>query len=68
VPLPDVPNKGGTITGPYGERTVLTYRQDVTGKMVPVTTEYDLNGRQVSQTTVDSKGQTVKILSTKITK
>ena len=65
---PDVPNKGGTITGPYGERTVLTYRQDATGKMVPVTTEYDLNGRQVSQTTVDSKGQTVKTLSTKITK
>jgi len=61
APPPDVPSKGGVLIGPYGERTVLTYRQDATGKMVPVTTQYDLNGRQVSQTTVDSKGQTVPV-------
>lgn len=58
-PPVDVPNKGGTVTGPYGERTVLTYRQNAEGKMVPVTTEYDLNGRQVRQTTVDKNGQVV---------
>jgi YD repeat-containing protein len=40
---------------------VLTYRTDASGKKVPVTTEYDRNGRLLRQTTVDNKGQTVPL-------
>jgi hypothetical protein len=60
-PPPDLPNVGGTLTAADGSRTVLTYRQDASGNKVPVTTEYDRNGRIVRQTTVDRKGQTVPV-------
>jgi hypothetical protein len=61
TPPPEKETQGGTVTAADGSRTVLTYRTDASGKKVPVTTEYDRNGRLLRQTTVDNKGQTVPL-------
>ncbi|MCX6867831.1 MAG: hypothetical protein NTV46_16755, partial [Verrucomicrobia bacterium] len=61
TPPPKTPLEGGTVTHADGSRTVLTYRQDASGNKVPVTTDYDKNGRVLQKTTVDSKGNTVPV-------
>jgi YD repeat-containing protein len=53
------PSEGGVVAHADGSRTVLTYGTDASGKRIPVTTEYDREGRIVAKTTVDSKGQVV---------
>jgi flagellar biosynthesis chaperone FliJ len=61
TPAPKTPLEGGTVTHSDGSRTVLTYGKDAAGNRVPITTDYDKNGRVMSKTTVDSKGKTVPV-------
>lgn len=55
------PSEGGVMTHADGSRTVLTYTSDASGNRVPVTTEYDRDGKAVSKTTVDSAGRSVPV-------
>lgn len=55
------PSEGGIVTHSDGSKTVLTYRKDAAGNRVPITTDYDKNGRVMSSTTVDSTGRTVPV-------
>lgn len=57
----DTPQEGGTIIHSDGSKSVLTYGKDAAGNKVPITTDYDKNGKVLKKMTVDSKGKSVPV-------